>query len=369
MRKQTPAIIPIEGVIKNYPWGSHSTLANHRGEVRSVEPEAELWFGDNPQGPSPVKGKSYHLDSITHDFGRLPFLAKILAVEHSLSLQVHPALDDIPRLIDVLKDDNHKPEMLVALTEFHALVGVAQSSVVLEKLRQLDSPQADALIAEPLRRGSTMLDLLDRILGVPDTTGILEEVRNNLGNLDSVRHRWMRELIELYSPKLDPLAFLLCELVILEPGASLYLPPRCIHAYLHGTVVEVMANSDNVIRGGLTNKPIDKKNFLAVVDTNSGLAQRITPESRAGVLHWRPPIEDFALMRFDSDHTNREQVRELFIEDHAIAFASDGSAVISTGETGGSGVLISQNDGALLAPGAYRLESHGSLWVVTGKGR
>lgn len=364
MSSQELTIIPIQGVIKNYPWGSFTTLAQHRGESRSELPEAELWFGDNSEGPSPVIGRSSTLDELTHKFGRLPFLAKILAVEHSLSLQVHPALEDVPALADILKDDNHKPEMVVALTEFHALVGFASNDSILALCEQLASEKVNELIALPLKAGNSLADLLDRVLGVVDSAGVLDEVHAKLVNLDQNRQRWLRELIELYQPKLDPLSFLLCELVILEPGGSIYLPPRCVHAYLHGTVVEVMANSDNVIRGGLTNKPIDKRNFLKVIDTHSELAKRVIPVEISGALHWQPPIDDFALMCYKGEFMNSITVAE-----RAIAFTSEGTAAISPKESKVSAVAISQNHGAFLAPGEYLVEGSGSLWVVSGKER
>ena len=367
MTRENWSIIPIRGIVKNYPWGSHTTLATHRGEARSEVPEAELWFGDHPQGPARIAGTTDTLDRITREFGSLPFLAKILAVEHSLSLQVHPALPDIPALKDVLKDDNHKPEMVIALSEFHALVGFAPIESILDLLERLNSEKVKNLLAEPLRSGATLIDALDRVLGIDDTSGVLDEVLGKIGNLDNREQKWLRELIELYAPKLDPLALLLCELVVLQPGESLYLPPRCIHAYLHGTVVEVMANSDNVIRGGLTNKPIDKKNFLAVIDTELAKALRIDPVVSDGTQHWIAPIEDFALRRLEGDIGS-----EITVDEHAIAFTSSGSVEVSPAGASahhGNKVVISRNDGVMLAPGKYLVTGRASLWVVTGKGR
>lgn len=359
-------MIPIQGVIKNYPWGSHTTLANHRGAERSAKPEAELWFGDSPHGPALVVGSVDTLDVLTREIGQLPFLAKILAVEHSLSLQVHPALSDIEFLSGVRKDENHKPEMIVALSEFHALVGFASVESILQLVTELNSPLVTQLIANPLRAGAGLSQILDELLGIADSSGVLDEVRARIDNLEPIRRKWLLELIDLYAPKLDPLATLLCELVVLSPGESLYLPPRCIHAYLHGTVVEVMANSDNVIRGGLTNKPIDKKNFLALIDTNHGLAQRITPVIDQSFRQWDAPIPDFSLREFHG-----EIATSMELANHAIAFAWSGSMEITREAGIGAGQMVSirHHHGALLPPGKYRLAGQGSLWVTTGKGR
>jgi mannose-6-phosphate isomerase len=367
MTRQNSLITPIKGVIKNYPWGSHMTLAKHRGEIRSDQPEAELWFGDHPAGPAQIIGSTDTLDQVTSHLGSLPYLAKILAVEHPLSLQVHPGLDDIPTLKNVLKDENHKPELVVALTEFHALVGLAPRESAMRLIEQLSSPKVEVLLAQPLRHGRSAVEILEQLLGFDDTSGILEEVRECVSNLDSRHQKWLLELIELYAPKLDPLALLLCDLVVLNPGENIYLPPRCIHAYLHGTVVEVMANSDNVVRGGLTNKPIEKKNFLALVDAHSGEAIRINPEVSGDSTRWCVPIDDFALQRLNGDLDTTIQVDE-----YAIAFTWTGSVEISllgAGREDGNKAFVIGNRGVLLAPGTYALAGRASLWVVTGKGR
>ena len=363
-------IYAIEGVIKNYPWGSRQVLAQHRGVTRSDEPEAELWFGDNPHGPSPLSGELKFLNQLTSQGdlgisqGQLPFLAKILAVERSLSLQVHPALTDIPSLRGVCSDLNHKPEMVVALTEFQAYVGFSSREEIIFRVDKLKSEKINELIAKPLRMGSSIKNILNNLLGIEDNSGILEELHWNIANLDPIREKWTTELIELYAPKLDPLATLLCNLVLLKPGESLYLPPKCVHAYLNGTVVEVMANSDNVLRGGLTHKPIDKENFLKVLDSESAIAIPITPTGTSNHHEWTPPISDFALQEF---HGVIEV--ELTLENFAIAFAWQGRVRIADSANAGEYAEVQHHMGALLAPGKYTLAGSGSLWVATGKGR
>lgn len=366
MSSSQSRIIPVEGIIKNYSWGSHSVLAAHHGQEASVEPEAELWFGDHPQGPAKVLNSEDTLEKFTVEFGSLPFLAKILAVEHSLSLQVHPALADIPALMNVRKDANHKPEMVIALTRFEALVGFAPTAVTLELLASFELPEINRLLAEPIIQGASYSELLEQLLGVDDSEGTLDLVLTRLDRIDAVRAKWLRELIELYAPKLDPLATLLCELVILEPGECLYLPPRCIHAYLNGIVIEVMANSDNVIRGGLTHKPIDKRNFLAIIDAATEGAERIEPAISDGVRTWTPPISDFSVREFYGDIQSTFQ-----LSDHAIAFTWQGSSVVSSSDdvNAPKGIEVSKRNGALLAPGSYEVTGKGSLWLATGKRR
>jgi mannose-6-phosphate isomerase len=363
-------IYAIEGVIKNYPWGSRQVLAEHRGISESAEPEAELWFGDNPHGPSWLKEESISLNQLTSqaELGlperQLPFLAKILAVERSLSLQVHPALSDIPNLSGITSDLNHKPEMVVALTEFEAFVGFSGRNEILTRVDNLNSKKINELIAEPLRAGRTLKEILKNILGIEDVFGVLEELRLKLENLDPKRSKWTSELIDLYAPYLDPIATLLCELRVLQPGESLFVPPKCVHAYLNGTVVEVMANSDNVLRGGLTLKPIDKENFLAVLDSDNAKAYPITPIVKLNHREWKPPIPDFELQEF---HGAIES--ELTLQNFAIAFAWEGGVRIADWANVGEYVDVHHQNGALLAPGKYTLSGSGSLWVTTGKGR
>lgn len=364
MIQQLPTMLPIRGIVKNYLWGSHTTLAAHRGVPASIDPEAELWFGDSPHGPALVVGSDITLDQVTSSGGQLPFLAKILAVEQALSLQVHPALNDLPALAEVKRDDNHKPEMIVALTEFEALVGFASTSETLALVEQLNSPQLKKLLAEPLRAGKSPTEVLDRLLGIEDSSNILDEVLDFSKNLDQQRQKWLSELIQLYAPKLDPLALLICNLIRLSPGESLYLPPRCIHAYLHGTAIEVMANSDNVIRGGLTHKSIDKKNFLALLNESRQQAQSITPLDQEGARYWKPPIDDFSLTEFHGVIK-----RSLQLVDHAIVFAWTGNATVASLQTPSAQVLVQADCGAFLTPGEYQVDGEGSLWVVSGKGR
>lgn len=367
---RSSSVIPIRGIVKNYAWGSFQTLAEHRGAQSSEEPEAELWFGDSPHGPALLLNSSQTLNQLTEEFGQLPFLAKILAVESPLSLQVHPALSDLRRLESVKRDDNHKPEMIVALSQFDALIGLASKEEILGLVEKLDSEHARRIISEPLLKGSTVIEILNHILGVEDHLDILDEVLAKARNLSAHHQEWLHELIALYAPNLDPLALLLCNLVRLAPGESVYLPPRCIHAYLRGTAVEAMANSDNVIRGGLTKKPIDKKNFLALLKESNETSEIITPRSelfegtKGGARHWQPPIDDFSLSEF---HGVINQ--PIHVANFAIAFVWRGAAVISDPASESISVKVEGDKGAFLAPGEYQVNGEGSLWVVSGKGR
>ncbi len=131
--------------------------------------------------------------------------------------------------------------------------------------------------------------------------------------------------------------------------------------------VEVMANSDNVIRGGLTNKPIDKQNFLSLVGRSPARGERITPQVRDGVHQWRAPVEDFLLHNIEGEINQR-----MTLTDWAIAFLWRGSVDVSpqrSGEEVFAQERISQSKGALLARGEYLFKGSGSLWVVSGKGR
>ena len=359
----THKIIRIKGVLKNYAWGSLTTLAKHRGDFQSIEPEAELWFGDNVHGTSGILDSSTTLDEVTKDFGSLDFLVKILAVEKNLSLQVHPALEDIPPRSAIFKDKNHKPEMLVALTEFHALAGFAPIGDVIARISSLQSDKLNALLIQPLQGSMPFTQALNNVLGVIDREGILDEVRAGLGNVAPLHRKWLGELLDQYAPKLDPLALLLCEFFVLTPGEAIYIPPRCIHAYLHGSAIEVMANSDNVVRGGLTNKAIDKSNFLALAD-ESVTAQKVDPEKILHLTRWRAPIGDFQIQECRGHFSLK-----LSLDRHSIAFCWEGSATIAYQSEPNIASTLRYDVGAFLQPGEYLVSGEGSLWVASGKGR
>jgi mannose-6-phosphate isomerase len=326
----------LENRIQPYAWGSHTALASIRGLGPRDQPEAELWMGAHPLAPSLVvdaSGQRSLLKLISEDpkavlgarvassFGRLPFLMKLLAAREPLSLQAHPSeaqakvgfareeaggipLDSPTRSY---KDPNHKPELLVALTPFSALLGFRTPTDTGRLFASLGvGALAPAVTALTQRAPDEALRGLFQLV-----TGSGPTVRRELADATFAACRqlsgapsefsqelaWGVRIGELYPGDAGIVLALALNLVVLEPGQALYLPAGNLHAYLEGTGVEIMASSDNVLRGGLTPKHVDISQLLEVLDFSSGPATLVPTEERGGEVHYVTPALEFALSR------------------------------------------------------------------------
>ncbi|PKV80008.1 mannose-6-phosphate isomerase, class I [Nocardia fluminea] len=330
------------GALRSYAWGSRTALAQLCGRpVPSAHPEAELWFGAHPADPAHVRTDSGprslldvlvadpagELGAVADTFGaRLPFLLKILAAEEPLSLQAHPssaqaragferenrtgvALDSPLRNY---RDDSHKPELVVALERFEALAGFRDPHRTVDLLRALDVPglnfYAELLAAQPDSAGlrtlfTTWITLPPAALSKLLPT-VLEGCVNYLSGKGAheftAEVRTALELAEVYPGDAGVLAALLLNRLTLEPGQALFLAAGNLHAYLRGVGVEIMANSDNVLRGGLTPKHVDVPELLRVLDFEPIDLPVIEPEPGSdGGIRYHTPAPEFALCRFD----------------------------------------------------------------------
>ncbi|TVR04854.1 MAG: mannose-6-phosphate isomerase, class I [Spirochaetaceae bacterium] len=312
-------LFPLINTIQHYPWGSTTGIPSLLGIENSAgAPMAELWMGTHPGGPSRVvlgattislrdflqSDPTTHLGpGIAERFGaELPFLFKVLAAERALSIQVHPsreqaqagfareetlgiAVDDPERNY---KDRNHKPEVLCALTRFEGLAGFRDPAAI---RADFDEPEFSVDAAEPLRDAlvrdeqpaAVCRTFLHAMLSQkPRQTGELvscalalasrrldgRPVENESINApDSMaRFRWIQRLTVQFPGDIGVLSPLYLNHFALSPGQAVYLAAGTLHAYLHGVGVELMAASDNVLRGGLTGKHIDRDELLRVVD-------------------------------------------------------------------------------------------------------
>ncbi|MEV0534918.1 mannose-6-phosphate isomerase, class I [Kitasatospora sp. NPDC050463] len=296
------ALYRLDSPIRAYAWGSHTTLADLQGRpAPTAEPEAELWMGAHPTAPSVLAddGRRTLLDLITSapatalgpGRGQLPFLLKVLAVEHPLSLQVHPDAEQAAaghaaeEAAGVSPDDPHrsyhddqpKPELLCALTPFTALCGFADPAQSAELLDSLDvSALSDVtahLRAGDLRAAVTALLTWPRA----ERKRVIAEVRSACSRRTGLRATWAARLAQAYPDDMGVVTSMLLNLLELAPGEALYVPGRTLHAYLHGTGIEIMAASDNVLRGGLTPKHIDLPELLAVTDFSPTQPDTIRP--------------------------------------------------------------------------------------------
>lgn len=344
----------LSGTLRPYAWGSLTAMAELFGRDPSGDPEAELWFGAHPGAPSRVLGgEPATLDElISRDpeqlLGRetvavhgpaLPFLAKVLAAGSPLSLQVHPTREqaqagfaaeeaagvDRAAADRNYKDANHKPEMIFALTDFEALCGFRQPEDAAQLFRAVARlvesagqpvPALFLQTASDLESGRPEGERLETVFRRLISGG--DEVREAVaaaaaavrslpaaekGGLDPV----VAELDELdgYYPG-DPgvLISLLLNRVSLSPGEAIYLPAGNIHAYLRGLGVEVMASSDNVLRGGLTPKHVDLPELLKTIDFQAlGIPRVAAERTGLGQELYRPPFSEFSLQRLELAQT------------------------------------------------------------------
>ena len=329
------------GALRSYAWGSRTALAELCGRpVPSAHPEAELWFGAHPADPAYIRterGKRSLLEVVsaepgrelgaaaTRFDGRLPFLLKILAAEEPLSLQAHPSAQQaaagfarenrtgvpLDSPMRNYRDDSHKPELVVALERFEALAGFRDPMRTVELFRALDVPElgqyADLLAAQPDSDGLRTLftswitlpnAVLDTLLpAVLD--GCVRYLTNARREFAPVA-RTTLELAESYPGDAGVLASLLLNRITLLPGQGLFLAAGNMHAYLRGVAVEIMANSDNVLRGGLTPKHVDVPELLKVLDFEPIDLPLVLPEPAGdGSVRYRTPAPEFALRRFD----------------------------------------------------------------------
>ncbi|MER5944187.1 mannose-6-phosphate isomerase, class I [Streptomyces sp. NPDC001928] len=318
----------LDNTIRPYAWGSTTAIAKLLGVEPTGEPQAEMWMGAHPGAPSRTE-RGTLVEAIEADperelgaaavakFGpRLPFLLKILAAGAPLSLQVHPNLeqakegyeDEERRGIPVdaghrnYKDANHKPELICALTEFDGLCGFRDPIEAADALDGLgvDSlkPYVDLLHAHP--EEAALREVLTAILSADP-----QEMARTVAEAAAACAR----LGGQYAPYADiahhfpgdpgVIAAMLLNHVRLQPGEALYLGAGIPHAYISGLGVEIMANSDNVLRCGLTPKHVDVPELLRVVRFEAGDPGVLRPEaSPDGEEVYETPIDEFRLSRY-----------------------------------------------------------------------
>ncbi|WP_067720278.1 mannose-6-phosphate isomerase, class I [Nocardia yamanashiensis] len=336
------------GALRSYAWGSRTALAQLCGRpVPSAHPEAELWFGAHPADPARVQINGHsesllelvsadpqrELGPVAGEFGgRLPFLLKILAAEEPLSLQAHPSIEqaragyarenhagvalDAP--MRNYRDENHKPELVVALNRFEALAGFREPRRTVRLLTALDVPEltpyAELLAAQPDSAGLRTLFTTWIALPQHALANLLPKVLDGCVRYLSERDagydgtpkeftaevRTALELAEAYPGDAGVLAALLLNRITLEPGQGLFLAAGNLHAYLSGVGVEIMANSDNVLRGGLTPKHVDVPELLRVLDFEPLELPIIEAEQTGpGIYRYDTPAPEFALSRIE----------------------------------------------------------------------
>jgi mannose-6-phosphate isomerase len=358
-------LLRLEGRIQPYAWGSPTRLYAFLGRPPEGTPAAELWLGTHPAGPATVAapGGDRPLIDMT---GPLPWLLKLLAIARPLSIQVHPTTRQARARAGATRspDGRAKPELLVALEPTRALAGVRAPRRTLAAVAALGVPALLDAVA-PLAAGDvagTFRSLFTmparargRILGAALDAATAGR-GGDAGEL----------LLRLQSAHPDDpaiLAVLLLEDVRLGPGEGLFIPPRMPHAYVEGFAVEIMAASDDVVRGGLTRKPVDVEAFLAVMDPRPHVPRIRRPaqdEQTPGVRRWSVPVAAFELIEVRVDGGPVA----LPLRGPAIALVLEGDA---TGRVDGStapALPLRAGEAAVALDGAARLELRGRGRIV-----
>ncbi|MFF5210970.1 mannose-6-phosphate isomerase, class I [Streptosporangium sp. NPDC000396] len=315
----------LSGTVRPYAWGSRTALAAVQGRpVPSPQPEAELWLGAHPDAPSSVAGRSLQAivaadpdhvlgSAVAAEFGpRLPYLMKLLAADEPLSLQAHPDADHaraayaaeeaagLPAAERNYRDEHHKPELLVATSEFEALCGFRDPRAAAGLLARLDVPALSPVVgllrdpdqARALREATALT------LTLPGP--VVRDVAAACAKLAGAdpAYETAAGLADRYPADAGVAVSLLLNHVRLAPGQAIWMPAGNLHAYLRGVGVEIMAASDNVLRGGLTSKRVDVGELLRVLRFEPLDDPVVSPaQVSPGVVRWVPPVREFALTR------------------------------------------------------------------------
>ncbi|EPW7974135.1 mannose-6-phosphate isomerase [Cronobacter turicensis] len=377
--------------VQNYAWGSKTALTELYG-VANPEglPMAELWMGAHPKSSSKIQddqGRTRALREVidadktallgapvAERFGELPFLFKVLCADQPLSIQVHPnkqaseegfarenaagiPLDAAERNY---KDPNHKPELVFALTPFLAMNAFREFSEIVSLLQPVAGAHTAIahFLAEP--NADRLRDLFAGLLNMQgeEKSRALAVLKATVASQQGEPWDTIRFIAQFYPDDSGLFSPLLLNVVKLNPGEAMFLFAETPHAYLQGVALEVMANSDNVLRAGLTPKYIDIPELVANVKfVAKPAAQLLTqPEKDGATLEFPIPVEDFAF----SLHDLQSQPQRLAQESAAILFCVEGEAVLSKGDERltlkpGESAFVAANESPVNVSGVGRL--------------
>ena len=337
-------LVRISGEEKNYPWGSKNLIQDHLGLGLNNQALAEIWFGTHDGGQSKLTSSGKTLAEAIGS--KLSFLVKFLAADSPLSIQVHPNASqakagfakenaaglDLTDPKRNYRDDSHKPEILIALSPFEALCGFRPRAEVLEIFLAFSESEARfgelaALAATDASMEEIFSELLeDQLLAERFSSSV------EILDADSLAERaraLVVGLLEKHPGDTGTLVALLLNHVGLESGEAIYLPAGNVHAYLSGLGLEVMAASDNVLRGGLTSKHIDKSELMNVADF-SELAKPVvsTKKLAVGLVEYPVAASEFRVYRAQISGSNL--LADIDLPAAAVIVCVSGELAVST---------------------------------------
>ncbi len=345
-------LLRLSNTPRDYAWGSPTLLAEFESRQPSGAPEAEVWFGDHPGDPADVADGST-LDAVTG--GSLPYLLKLLAAGAPLSIQVHPtieqardgwarethlAADDPHRNY---RDDNHKPELIVALSDrFEALGGLRPVADTLHLLETLGTSNGVTALRDRLRgEGDVLRDAIAWLLSGQaqnDVDDIIEALDAAASDEFTAELAAIRSIAARNPGDPGVVVALLMNFIVLGRGEGIFLRAGLLHAYVSGLGVEIMAASDNVLRGGLTPKHIDVPELLSVLDTTPGVVPVLRPAASDAVTSYPVDVNDFALRRVTLDG----QPVTVEVTGPAMVLATGGEVAVSGADAVATAIPVGQ---------------------------
>jgi mannose-6-phosphate isomerase len=357
---------------RSFVWGSRSLLSGLRREPETSQPEAEIWFGTHPISPAQTLPERQPLSELTTK--PLGFLVKLLAAEQPLSIQAHPnreraaaqfalenqrglGIDDPSRNY---RDDNHKPELLVAISDFSALCGFRPLT---ESMAELQSQAESNSVFYPWLRelqGGGYPAAMSWAFANPQ---LADELVSG-SCLTPKRGGLVADLQSMYPGDAGILVSLMLNLVQLAPGEAIYLPSGNLHSYLGGLGLEVMAASDNVLRGGLTKKRVDVAELTAVVDYRELLNPKLKFTRLAHGIFRLVTTDDFDVYCLEPSAST--VIADLELRHPTIAVCTAGSVIISTSLD--SQLELKPGQAAYIGPEArlFSVSGSGTLYCAMG---
>lgn len=385
-------IVKITNTARDYAWGSHTLIPEYFGVQASGRPMAEVWLGTHPGSPSKLADAPEH--TLIEQLGgrQLPYLLKVLAADMPLSLQAHPNAEQarigfaresaagipISSPLRNYKDDRPKPEMLVALSDpFEALCGFAEIGTILGNFSLLRSVAGDelrtaisewsAMLGEPeglhklynliMRSDHTRLERLTEAA----THAASDLVTRGVDSHPSID--LLIRLQGLYPGDPGVLVSLLMNHVTLRPGEAIALQAGSIHAYLYGLGVEIMASSDNVLRGGLTPKHIDINELEHVLDFRSQKPPVVSAREVIKGL-WEYPADTDEFILYRAELSGSTILADLELPTDSIILVTAGEVAVSNSL--GQREVLKRSEAAFIAADAktFTLAGSGTAFIA-----
>lgn len=357
----TPRFFPMYNVIQNYAWGSKTSIHDLFGIDNSDnEPQAEIWMGAHPNGCSKVTSndnqvllsqlidtdQAAFLSSETAEkFGQLPYLFKVLAAASALSIQVHPSKElaeqgfkkeeqqgiPLKAAHRNYKDPNHKPELVFALTDYQAMNGFRNFDSIISLFKQVNVEALSLLVNEFASNVTSeglqsFFTQLLSLTGDTKTIAVEQLIRYAKDHEGSPLFSLILKLEKQYAGDIGLFAPLMLNVVTLKPGEAMYLDALTPHAYIEGTGLEIMANSDNVLRAGLTPKhmDIDELVHCTLFQEKPANTLLLKPEEKDGALNYPIPVSDFNFSVY-----NQSEDRQIEVHSAEILLPIDEALVVS----------------------------------------